>query len=64
MISNVVDAKNRSCPELIDVRLHLLPNGSSYAVPDDADNERHGAAMPPNPLKDFIRIVTKRNPIS
>ncbi|MBC7575186.1 MAG: cyanophycinase [Herminiimonas sp.] len=71
MISNINDIKNRHCPEMIDVRLHLLPGGSRYALHED----EHGVELAhsdsnssrqdvPLPLKDFLRIVTKRNPIS
>jgi cyanophycinase len=61
MISNVADIAERATPELIDVRLHLLPAGSSYRLPqDDAKPER---PLPP-PLLNFLENVTKRNPIS
>ncbi|RZA31021.1 MAG: cyanophycinase, partial [Lysobacteraceae bacterium] len=33
MITNVAFIKDRDTPELIDVRLHLLPAGSSYQLP-------------------------------
>ncbi|MES2756671.1 MAG: hypothetical protein V4693_04790 [Pseudomonadota bacterium] len=56
MISNVTDIRNRSCPQLIDVRLHLLPSGSRYsfaAPPGDAGE-------PPEPLRYFLDIITQR----
>lgn len=60
MITNVADIKDRDTPELIDVRLHLLPAGSSYRLPTHA--EEPGKGLPP-PLLDFLENVTKRNPI-
>jgi cyanophycinase len=67
MISNVADIRDRGTPELIDVRLHLLPGGSSYSLPDEAGVAgAHTPAMPetPAPLLDFLRNITKRNPLS
>ena len=61
MITNVADIKDRATPELIDVRLHLLPAGSSYQLPTEATEP--GKGLPP-PLLDFLENVTKRNPIS
>jgi cyanophycinase len=60
MITNLADIKDRDTPELIDVRLHLLPAGSSYRLPAAADEP--GKGLPP-PLLDFLENVTKRNPI-
>jgi len=60
MITNVADIKDRDTPELIDVRLHLLPAGSSYKLPAGAPAA--GQDLPP-PLLDFLQHVTKRNPI-
>jgi cyanophycinase len=61
MITNVADIKDHATPELIDVRLHLLPAGSSYQLPRGATEP--GKGLPP-PLLDFLENVTKRNPIS
>lgn len=61
MITNVADIKDRATPELIDVRLHLLPAGSSYQLP--AAQAEPGKGLP-LPLLDFLQNVTKRNPIS
>ena len=60
MITNVADIKDRDTPELIDVRLHLLPAGSSYQLPSASHDA--GKGLPP-PLLDFLENVTKRNPI-
>jgi cyanophycinase len=60
MITNLADIKDRDTPELIDVRLHLLPAGSSYRLPAAAGEA--GKGLPP-PLLDFLENVTKRNPI-
>lgn len=50
MVSNVADIRNRTVPEMVDVRLHLLPAGSRYgAAGDDAT---------PAALADFLKIVT------
>jgi len=61
MITNVADIKDRDTPELIDVRLHLLPAGSSYRLPPPGSDP---ARTLPLPLLDFLENVTKRNPIS
>ncbi|MCA1857734.1 cyanophycinase [Massilia oculi] len=61
MLTNVAFIKDRDTPELIDVRLHLLPAGSSYRLPSSDDAP--GKGLPP-PLLDFLENVTKRNPIS
>ncbi|QOY92394.1 cyanophycinase [Massilia sp. UMI-21] len=61
MITNVADIKDHMTPELIDVRLHLLPGGSSYQLP--GAHAEPGQGLPP-PLLDFLENVTKRNPIS
>jgi cyanophycinase len=60
MSTNVAEIANRATPELIDVRLHLLPAGSKYALPGAADDSRR---IPP-PLLEFLEHITTRNPIS
>lgn len=52
-ITNIADLPQHGCPELIDVRLHLLPSGSRYKT---------GEA--PAPLAHFMHIVTHRNTLS
>jgi cyanophycinase len=66
MSTNVADIANRETPELIDVRLHLLPAGSKYRLPQDGDDEgtRQQARRIPQPLREFLENVTKRNPLS
>ena len=61
MVTNVADIADRDTPELIDVRLHLLPAGSRYRLPD-GDAPRAGNL--PAPLLDFLENLTNRNPIS
>jgi cyanophycinase len=68
MISNVADIPAGGTPQLIDVRLHLLPAGSSFALPEEI---HHPHQLPPDAtrdtpaaLTDFVRNVNKRNPLS
>ncbi|MGJ9416350.1 cyanophycinase [Massilia sp. CMS3.1] len=61
MDTNMADIQERATPELIDVRLHLLPAGSRYYLP--TDEEPLTRPMSPS-LRDFLENVTKRNPIS
>jgi cyanophycinase len=63
MSTNVADIENRETPELIDVRLHLLPAGSKYRLPGEGDDTATGRRIP-QPLLEFLENVTKRNPIS
>jgi cyanophycinase len=60
MLTNLADIADRDTPELIDVRLHLLPAGSRFRLPQEGSDEK---PLPP-PLLDFLENVTKRNPIS
>jgi cyanophycinase len=61
MSTNLHDIANRETPELIDVRLHLLPSGSKYQLPKEGDPQQRRI---PQPLLEFLENVTKRNPIS
>lgn len=61
MSTNVAEIANHETPELIDVRLHLLPAGSQYALPGNGDAD---ARRIPAPLLEFLENITKRNPIS
>jgi cyanophycinase len=61
MSTNIADIDDHMTPELIDVRLHLLPAGSKYQLPTD----EHPLERPlPPPLLEFLENVAKRNPIS
>jgi cyanophycinase len=61
METNIAEIANNETPEMIDVRLHLLPSGSKYQLPRAGDD----TARPiPAPLLEFLENVTKRNPIS
>ncbi|MGJ7916719.1 cyanophycinase [Massilia sp. LXY-6] len=61
MSTNIAEISDRETPELIDVRLHLLPAGSKYRLPKDTQD---GNRLIPQPLLEFLENVTKRNPIS
>jgi cyanophycinase len=71
MSTNVAEIANHETPELIDVRLHLLPAGSRYALPGSGGDDRRGddrrgddrRSIPP-PLLEFLENITKRNPLS
>ena len=61
MITNVADVAEGGTPEMIDVRLHLLPAGSIYRLPELAGAD---ARPMPAPLRDFLDNVTRCNPVS
>ncbi|MBW8899193.1 MAG: cyanophycinase [Massilia sp.] len=61
MSTNVAEIVNHATPELIDVRLHLLPAGSRYALPGSGGGDSRHI---PQPLLEFLENVTKRNPLS
>jgi cyanophycinase len=61
MSTNLPHIANRETPELLDVRLHLLPAGSKWQLPGLAGGGQ--PRMPPS-LLEFLENVTKRNPIS
>jgi cyanophycinase len=61
MSTNVAEIADHETPELIDVRLHLLPAGSKYSLPGTGDDD---ARRIPPPLLEFLENLTKRNPIS
>jgi cyanophycinase-like exopeptidase len=59
--TSVAEIANHETPELIHVRLRLLPAGSRYVLPGvGADDGRRS----PPPLLDFLENITKRNPLS
>jgi cyanophycinase len=55
MHSNMASAASGECPRLVDVRLHLLPTGTRFALPGPGQDGDVPAA-----LLDFINTVTKR----
>lgn len=61
MSTNVAEIKDRATPELIDVRLHLLPSGTRYSLP--VGDEQTGKRIPAS-LLNFLEIVTKETPLS
>jgi len=61
MITNLAEIKDRATPELIDVRLHLLPAGTRYSL--SSTNAAPGQRLPA-PLLDFLENVTKRTTMS
>jgi len=63
MSTNLPDIANRETPELIDVRLHLLPSGSKYSLPRE-DEGKDARSRIPQPLLEFLENVTKRTTIS
>ncbi|HZX26260.1 MAG TPA: cyanophycinase [Telluria sp.] len=58
MISNVTELADRACPQLVDVRLHLLPAGSRFKVNPDGGAEADEA---PAPLLEVLRSLVRRN---
>ncbi|MFC5547218.1 cyanophycinase [Massilia aerilata] len=62
MSTNIAEIPDRETPELIDVRLHLLPAGSKYRLPD-GDNVPVEHRIPSS-LLEFLENVTKRTQIS
>ncbi|CAH0190637.1 Cyanophycinase [Massilia sp. Bi118] len=62
MSTNIAEISDRETPELIDVRLHLLPAGSKYRLPDGDDVAVEHRI--PQSLLEFLENVTKRNPLS
>jgi cyanophycinase len=63
MSTNLADIPDHETPELIDVRLHLLPAGSRYRLPQEGAAEAALRRIPP-PLLSFLENVTKRHPLS
>ena len=61
MITNLAEIKDRATPELIDVRLHLLPAGTRYSL--SGADATPGQRLPA-PLLDFLENVTKRTTMS
>ena len=57
MHSDMADAEEGACPQLINVRLHLLPSSSRYTVPE-VDGESDNGTGAPAPLHDLLRTLT------
>ena len=61
--TNIVDVRPGEVPELVDVRLHLLPSGSAFRA--TAENDADSGHLPPDAkpanaaMNDFIRYLTK-----
>ncbi len=51
MVSNVMDVPHRAVPEMLDVRLHILPAGTRHRLGDDTQG--------PAALAEFIHIATR-----
>ena len=62
MSTNIAEISDRETPELIDVRLHLLPAGSKYRLPNEGGHCEDPRI--PQPLLEFLENVTTRNPLS
>lgn len=58
MVSNVADVGEDDCPEILDVRMHLLPAGSCHELTGDGEKDRELA----RPIVEFLNNVTKRKP--
>ncbi|MFD2367310.1 cyanophycinase [Pseudoduganella sp. GCM10020061] len=56
MISDIAEVREEECPEILDVRLHLLPSGTHYAL----TGEREQDSAVPVPVAEFLNNVTKR----
>lgn len=56
MISDVADVREDECPEILDVRLHLLPAGTRYSLTGDRERDSNV----PAPVAEFLNNVTKR----
>ena len=62
MRSNLARIADRDSPEMIDVRLHLLPAGSRYGLHHKSPDAR--ADPLPDSMLDFLRSVTRPHPLS
>jgi cyanophycinase len=56
MISDVADVGEDECPEILDVRLHLLPAGARHSLTGDRERD----SKVPAPVAEFLKNVTKR----
>ena len=51
MLSNVAQVAPGAVPQMLDVRLHILPSGTRHSIAD--------AAQHPDSLADFLNIATR-----
>jgi cyanophycinase len=58
MHTNMADIKDHETPEMLDVRLHLLPAGHRYRLPEAGKEPE--TPLPPS-LLDFLENVTTRD---
>ena len=56
MLSNVADVDEDECPEILDVRMHLLPCGTRHRLTGDAEKDKQLA----RPIAEFLNNVTKQ----
>jgi cyanophycinase len=59
MLTNIADINERETPEMLDVRLHLLPAGSKYHLPAVGMTAER---LLPASLFDFLENVAKQHP--
>ena len=57
MVSNVADVGEEDCPEILDVRMHLLPCGTCHRFTGDGEKDKELS----RPIAEFLNNVTKRN---
>lgn len=56
VISDVADVAEDECPEILNVRLHLLPAGTRHSLTGDPERDTNV----PAPVAEFLTNVTKR----
>lgn len=56
MISDIAEVGENDCPEILDVRLHLLSPGSRHTLTGDRERD----SRVPRPIAEFLNNVTKR----
>lgn len=56
MLSNVADVGEDECPEILDVRMHLLPCGTRHCLTGDEEKDKQLA----RPIAEFLNNVTKQ----
>lgn len=56
MLSNLADIAKHEAPQLIDVRLHVLPSGTRFSA-----EATEGPELVPEPFKAFFNAVIERD---